>query len=61
MSKEEVVKMMLESFLSDNRMMAQGSGMPEDELQKMEEKSRPSIEYMLGNVYDLLVTKQLIN
>jgi hypothetical protein len=61
MSKEEVVKMMLESFLSDNRMMAQGSGMPEDELEKMEEKSRPSIEYMLGNVYDLLVTKQLIN
>lgn len=53
--------MMLESFLSDNRMMAQGSGMPEDELEKMEEKSRPSIEYMLGNVYDLLVTKQLIN
>jgi len=61
MSKEEVVSMMLESFLNDNRMMAQGSGMPQDELEKMEEKSRPSIEYMLGNVYDLLVTKQLIN
>ena len=53
--------MMLESFLRDNRMMAQGSGMPEEELQKMEEKSKPSIKYMLENVYDLLVTKQLIN
>ncbi len=61
MSKEEVVSMMLESFLRDNRMMAQGSGMPEEELQKMEEKSKPSIKYMLENVYDLLVTKQLIN
>ena len=60
MSKEEVLNIMLESFVNDNKMMAMGSGMAEEEIEKFMERSLPSIEYMLSNVYDLLVEKQII-
>jgi len=60
MTKEEVVKMMLESFNNDNRMMATGAGMPEDQIKDLEAKSAQSLEFMLSNVYDLLVQKELL-
>lgn len=60
MSKEEVVKLMLASFNNDNRMMATGAGMAEDQINELEAKSAQSLEFMLSNVYDLLVQKELL-
>ena len=60
MDKDQVVNMMLESFISDNRMMGAGNGMPEDEVEKFIEQSKPSIIYMLSNAYDKLVENKIL-
>jgi hypothetical protein len=60
MNKDEVVKIMIESFNSDNYKMAEAAGMLESEIKKNLETSQPSIEYMLSNIYDILVTNSII-
>lgn len=52
MTKEEVVKLMLDSMEQDNRDMCERSGMPKEEAEKFMEQSRPTIEYMLDNIYN---------
>jgi hypothetical protein len=61
MNKEEVIKMMLESMEQDNREMCERSGMPAEEAEKFMEQSRPSIVYMLNNIYDRMKEANLIN
>jgi hypothetical protein len=61
MNKEEVIKMMLESMEQDNREMCERSGMPAEEAEKFMEQSRPSIVYMLNNIYDKMKEASLIN
>jgi hypothetical protein len=61
MNKEEVVKMMLDSMEQDNREMCERSGMPAEEAEKFMEQSRPSIVYMLNNIYDKMKEANLIN
>lgn len=61
MNKEEVVKMMLDSMEQDNREMCERSGMPAEEAEKFMEQSRPSIVYMLNNIYDKMKEASLIN
>jgi hypothetical protein len=51
MTKEEVLKLMLDSMEQDNRQMCERSGMALEEAEKFIEQSRPSIEYMLDNIY----------
>lgn len=60
MEKAEVVQVMLEQFISDNESMAKQSGMPEEEIKELSEKSVPGIQYILANVYDKLVEKEII-
>lgn len=60
MEKSEVVQVMLEQFISDNEAMAKQSGMPEEEIKELSEKSVPGIQYILANVYDKLVEKEII-
>ena len=51
MTKEEVLKLMLDSMEQDNREMCERSGMDMEEAEKFIEQSRPSIEFMLDNIY----------
>jgi hypothetical protein len=60
MTKEEVVNLMLESMEQDNREMCERSGMPKEEAEKFMEQSRPSIVYMLDNIYGKLSEKGII-
>ena len=60
MSKDEVLSIMLESFNSDNYKMAEASGMLEEDIKQNIENSKPSIEFMLSNIYDILLQKNII-
>jgi len=60
MTKNEVVDIMLNSFISVNRELAEQSGMEEEEISKFIESSKGSIEYMLNAVYDTLLEKNII-
>ena len=60
MNKEKVVEMMLESFENDNFQMALQYGMAEAEIKEKFENSKHSISFMLGNIYDLLESNNII-
>jgi len=60
MTKEEIIALMVETFSEVNKNMALMSGMPEDEVEKFTEQSKPSIEHTLTTVYDVLAEKELI-
>jgi hypothetical protein len=60
MTKEEVVNMMLESMEQDNRDMCERSGMPAEEAEKFMDQSRPTIVYMLDNIYSKLSEKGIL-
>lgn len=60
MNKEEVVDMMVKSFNEDNYKMAEAAGMLEGEIKDNLSNSQPSITFMLSNIYDLLVSNDLI-
>lgn len=60
MNKEEVVEMMVKSFNDDNYKMAEAAGMLEGTIKENLENSQPSINFMLSNIYDLLVSNNLI-
>lgn len=61
MNKEEVVKLMMESFTNDNYNVAKQAGMNDDEINKKMSQSAPAIMFMLSNIYDNLVDKKIIN
>lgn len=54
MSKEEVIKIMLDSINSDNRELSKKAGMNEETTEKQIEQSQPSLVFILGNMYDKL-------
>jgi len=60
MNKDEVVDMMVKSFNDDNYRMAEAAGMLEGSIKENLENSQPSITFMLSNIYDLLVSKNII-
>jgi len=60
MNKDEVVDMMVKSFNDDNYKMAEAAGMLEGDIKENLENSQPSITFMLSNIYDLLVSKNII-
>lgn len=60
MNKEEVVDMMLKSFENDNFQMAVQYGMAEEEIKEKFENSKHSISFMLSNIYDMLVSNNII-
>lgn len=60
MNKEEVIAVMVETFVEINKSMALMSGMSEDEVAKFIEQSTPSIEHSLTAVYEALAEKDMI-
>ena len=54
MTKDEVIKIMLDSINSDNLAMCLQNGMSEEEANKQIEQSQPSLVFLFGNIYDKL-------
>jgi hypothetical protein len=60
MTKEEVMKFMIESINADNREICRRGNMPEDQMEKSIEESAPAIELMVSNLYNKLKEKNLL-
>jgi ketopantoate reductase len=54
MTKDEVIKIMLDSINSDNLAMCLQNGMSEEEATKQIEQSQPSLVFLFGNIHDKL-------
>lgn len=54
MTKEEVVKIMLDSINADNREMGKQAGLNAADLEKQIEQSQASLGFMMANIYDKL-------
>jgi phosphoheptose isomerase len=54
MTKEEVIKIMLDSINEDNKMMCLQNGMSEEDANAQIEQSQPSLVFLFGNIYDKL-------
>lgn len=60
MEEQEVIKLMLDSFNEDNRMMALQSGMSAQDVEAYINQSLPSINFMLTNVYHKMKAANLL-
>jgi hypothetical protein len=60
MTKDEVIKFMIESINADNREICRRGNMPEDQMEKSIKESAPAIELMVGNLYNKLKEKNLL-
>jgi hypothetical protein len=54
MTKDEVIKIMLDSINTDNLTLGLQAGLKEDDLKAQIEQSQPSLGFMMGNIYDKL-------
>ena len=54
MTKEEAVKVMLDSINSDNLVLGVQSGLTEENVKSQIEQSQVSLSFMMGNIYDKL-------
>lgn len=54
MSKDDAVKIMMESINSDNLTLGLQAGLKEDDLKTQIDQSQPSLVFMMGNIYDKL-------
>jgi hypothetical protein len=54
MTKEEALKVMLDSINSDNLALGLQAGLKEDDLKAQIDQSQPSLAFMMGNIYDRL-------
>lgn len=54
MTKEEALKIMMESINSDNLALGLQAGMKEDDLKAQIDQSQPSLVFIMGNIYDRL-------
>ncbi len=54
MTKDEVLKIMLDSINEDNKMMCLQNGMSEEEANTQIEQSQPSLVFLFGNMYEKL-------
>jgi len=60
MTRDEVMKFMLESINNDNREICRRGNMPEDQIEKSIKESAPALELMVGNLYNKLKEKNLL-
>jgi len=60
MTKEEVIKFMLESINSDNRQMCRRGQMPEDQIEKSIKESEPALMVIVESLYNKLKEKNLL-
>lgn len=54
MTKDEAIKIMLDSINADNLTLGLQAGLKEDDLKAQIEQSQPSLGFMMGNIYDKL-------
>lgn len=54
MTKEEAIKVMLDSINSDNLALGIQSGLTEENVKSQIEQSQVSLTFMMGNIYDKL-------
>ena len=60
MTKDDVIKMMMDSINADNREFCLMSGMSEEEANKNIEQSQMSLGVIIDNMYDKLVEAKVI-
>ena len=60
MTKEEVMKFMLESINDDNRQMCRRGQMPEDQIEKSIKESEPALAVIVESLYNKLKSKNLL-
>ena len=54
MTKEEAVKIMLDSINEDNLALGLQAGLREEDIKMQIEVSQPSLGFMMSNIYDKL-------
>lgn len=54
MTKDEAIKIMMDSINADNLALGLQAGLKEDDLKAQIEQSQPSLGFMMGNIYDKL-------
>lgn len=54
MTKDEAVKLMLDSINNDNRTMGIQAGLNAADLEKQIDQSQQSLSFMMANIYDKL-------
>jgi hypothetical protein len=60
MTKDEVVKFMLESINEDNRQICRRGQMPEDQIEKSIKESEPALMVIVESLYNKLKEKNLL-
>ena len=60
MTKDDAIKIMLDSINEDNKELCLASGMSEEEANKNIEQSQMSLGLILNNMYDKLVDAKII-
>jgi hypothetical protein len=60
MTKDEVVKFMLESINDDNRQICRRGQMPEDQIEKSIKESEPALMVIVESLYNKLKEKNLL-
>ena len=60
MNREEVIALMVESLHNDNRDICKQSGMTDAEIEESISKSSQAINYMMYNIYNVLIEKKVI-
>jgi len=61
MTKEEIIKIMLDSINSDNLALGLQAGIEENTLKTQIEQSQQSLGFMMSNIYDKLKDSQIIS
>jgi hypothetical protein len=54
MTKDEAVKIMMDSINADNLALGLQAGLEESALKAQIDQSQPSLVFMMGNIYDRL-------
>jgi hypothetical protein len=54
MTKEEALKLMVDSTNEDNRVMCEKTGMSQEETEAQIAQSQPSLVFIMSNIYDKL-------
>lgn len=60
MDKESVLNLMTEKFIQGNIFLGQGNGMTDEEIDQKIKESSTAIQYLLSEVYDVLVANNLL-
>ena len=60
MTKEEVIRLMLENINNDNRNLCKQGGMSDADTEMQIQQSQPSLALICSNLYDLLKQKEII-